>query len=129
MTEQETRLAELMNRDRNDRIGTAKQELLGDIAENGDPYGLADAFKDMSPFEKALGILYGKLFQAKGNAQVDNCFIWFETEFAGLMDNNPFTDFQKNMILTNAIQQLVGANPDGIRVLRKVLVTLNQTGK
>lgn len=122
MTSQEDRLKELLARD--NRVGSGRQELM-DTVGMGDPYGLAEHFEEMTPMQKALGLLYGKLMAAKGFVQVDNAFAWFETEFDELMDGKPFSDFQKNMILVNTIQQIVGANPDGIRVLRKVLVTLN----
>lgn len=115
-----------MNRDRNDRVGTNRQELLDTIHQEGDPYGIAEAFQEMTPFEKALGHLYGKLMQARGNVQVDNAFAWFETEYAGLMDNQPFTDLQKNMILVYVIQQIVGPSFEGYRILRQVLIKLNQ---
>ena len=122
MTSQEESLKTLL--DRNNTVGTGRQELLGTIAD-GDPYGLAEHFGEMTPMQKALGLLYGKLMAARGFNQVDNAFAWFETEYDELMEGKAFSDFQKNMILVNTIQQLVGANPDGIRVLRKVLVTLN----
>lgn len=121
----EQRLHELMHSDREDRIGGLRQEIINSINNEGDPYGLAKNFEEMTPMELALGKLYGKLMSAKGNVQVDTAFAWWETEFSELLDNQPLSDFNKNMILVSVIQQLVGANPDGIRVLRKVLVTLN----
>lgn len=126
MTEQEQRLKELMERDRQERVGTARQEILDTVNNEGDPYGLADAFREMTPFDKALGHLYGKLMQATGNAQVDNAFIWFESEYAEHLGNKPFDSLQKNMILTNVMQQIIGADESGYRTLRQVLVRLNQ---
>jgi len=121
----EQRLHELMHSDREDRIGGLRQEIKNSINNEGDPFGLAEHFEDMTPMEQALGKLYGKLMNAKGNVQVDNAFAWWETEFSDLLNGETLTDFNKNMILVSVIQQLVGANPDGTRVLRKVLVTLN----
>ena len=107
------------------RDGPLSQELRESV-NNGDPYKLAEAFREMTPFDKALGHLYGKLMQAKGNVQVDNCFAWFETEYSGFLDGKPFDSLQKNMILTSVIQQIVGASDDGYRSLRQVLVRMNQ---
>jgi hypothetical protein len=121
----EQRLHELTHMDREDRVGGLRSEILNSINNEGDPYGLAVNFEEMTPMELALGKLYGKLMNAKGNVQVDNAFAWWETEYSELLNGQPLNDFNKNMILVSVIQQLVGANPDGIRVLRKVLVTLN----
>lgn len=123
--EQEVRLKELYSKDASERVGTARGEILDSIRNDGDPYGLAKHFEEMTPMELALGKLYGALMAAKGNVQVDNAFIVWEANHQDLLENGPLTDFQKNMILVSTIQQIVGANPDGIRVLRKVLVTLN----
>src|SRR5512144_2764233 len=71
MTEQEERLNALMERDRTERLGTVRQEILDTVHNEGDPYGLSEAFREMTPFDKALGHLFGKLMQATGNAQVD----------------------------------------------------------
>jgi len=121
----ETRLHELTAMDAAERNGTLSQDLR-DSVDNGDPYKLAEAFRDMTPFDKALGHLYGKLMQAKGNVQVDNCFAWFETEYSDFLEGKPFDTLQKNMILTSVIQQIVGADDNGYRALRQVLVRMNQ---
>lgn len=126
MTEQEQRLNTLMERDRAERVGTVRQEILDSVNNEGDPYGLADAFREMTPFDKALGHLFGKLMQATGNQQVDNAFIWFESEYSELLGGKPFDNLQKNMILTNVLQQIIGADENGYRTLRQVLVRLNQ---
>ena len=121
----ETRLHELTAMDAAERNGTLSQDLRESV-DNGDPYRLAEAFRDMTPFDKALGHLYGKLMQAKGNVQVDNCFAWFETEYSDFLEGKPFDTLQKNMILTSVIQQIVGADDNGYRSLRQVLVRMNQ---
>lgn len=129
MTEQEQRLNELMGRDRNERIGSLRNEILDSIHNEGDPYNLAEAFKDMGPRERALGKLFGKLMQAKGNAQVDSCIAWFETEyaddpaFAGALPMNSMT---KINVLASVLQQIFGADENGYRTLRQVLVRVNQ---
>jgi hypothetical protein len=124
MTEQG--LHDLTTMDRNQRGGTISNEIRDSIELEGDPYKLAEAFRDMTPFDKALGHLYGKLMQAKGNVQVDNCFAWFETEYSEHLGNKPFDNLQKNMILTSVIQQICGAEENGYRSLRQVLVRMNQ---
>lgn len=126
MTEQEQRLSTLMDKDRQERVGTVRQEILDSVHNEGDPYALAEAFREMTPFDKALGHLFGKLMQARGNQQVDNAFIWFESEYAELLGNKPFDNLQKNMLLTNVLQQIIGADESGYRTLRQVLVRLNQ---
>jgi hypothetical protein len=132
--EQQKRLQELMAKDRSERIGTQRAELLDTINNGGDPYKIGEAFKEMSEFEKSLGLLYGKLMQAPGNAQVDRSIAWYEEEYGGLIAQNGgadgrFTDLQKNLILVYVIQQIVGASAEGYRVLRQILVKLNQNGK
>ena len=132
--EQKQRLNELMAKDRSERLGSQRAEMLDAINNNGDPYKLADAFKEMSEFEKSLGLLYGKLMQAPGNAQVDRAIAWYEEEYGELISQNGgpdgrFTELQKNLILVYVIQQIVGASSEGYRVLRQILVKLNQNGK
>lgn len=122
----EDRIQELVSRRQSERAGSARDEVLDSIQLDGDPYHLAEAFRDMTPFDKALGHLYGKLMQARGNGQVDNCFAWFETEYSEFLEGKPFSTLQKNMILTSVIQQIVGADDNGYRSLRQVLVRMNQ---
>lgn len=134
MTEQERRLHDLMARPADERIGSHRAELMDAINNHGDPYQIADAFKEMSEFEKSLGKLYGKLMLAPGNAQVDSAIAWYEEEYGNLISENGgpdgrFTDLQKNLILVYVIQQIVGASKDGYRTLRQILVKLNQSGK
>ena len=134
MTEQERRLHDLMGQDKSERIGTQRAELMDAINNQGDPYQIADAFKNMSEFEKSLGKLYGKLMIAPGFAQVDSAIAWYEEEYGNLISENGgpdgrFTELQKNLILVYVIQQIVGASKDGYRVLRQILVKLNQAGK
>lgn len=126
MTEQEQRLNELMAQDRAERIGSVKQEILDSVHNEGDPYKLAEAFREMTPFDRALGHLYGKLMQAKGNVQVDNAFAWFEAEYSEHLGGKPFDAMQKNTILTSVLQQIFGADENGYRTLRQVLVRVNQ---
>ena len=123
-----------MSKDRSERLGTQRAEIMDSIHNEGDPYKLADAFKEMSEFEKSLGLLYGKLMQAPGFAQVDRAIAWYEEEYGELISQNGgpdgrFTDLQKNLILVYVIQQIVGASSEGYRVLRQILVKLNQSGK
>lgn len=133
MTKDEA-LQELMGRDKNERIGSQRAELLDSINNAGDPYKIAEAFQEMSEFEKSLGLLYGKLMQAKGYAQVDSAIHWYEEEYGHLISeqggpDGRFTELQKNLILVYVIQQIVGASKDGYRVLTQILVKLNQQGK
>jgi hypothetical protein len=130
----EEKINDLMARDRNERIGSQRGELMDAINNQGDPYKIAEAFKEMTKFEKSLGNLYGKLMLARGNAQTDSAFIWYEEEYGSLFSENGgsdgrFTELQKNLILVYVIQQIVGASSEGYRVLRQILVKLNQQGK
>jgi len=134
MTDEQKRLNDLMGTDRSERVGTQRAELMDAINNQGDPYKIADAFKEMSEFEKSLGKLYGKLMASPGFAQVESAFGWYEEEFGALISENGgpdgrFTELQKNLILVYVIQQIVGASQDGYRVLRQILVKLNQSGK
>lgn len=130
----EEKINDLMTRTRDERIGSQRGELMDAINNQGDPYKIAEAFKEMTEFEKSLGNLYGKLMLALGNAQTDSAFIWYEEEYGALLSENGgsdgrFTELQKNLILVYVIQQIVGASAEGYRVLRQILVKLNQQGK
>jgi len=130
----EEKINDLMTRARDERIGSQRGELMDAINNQGDPYKIAEAFKEMTEFEKSLGNLYGKLMLALGNAQTDSAFIWYEEEYGSLLSENGgsdgrFTELQKNLILVYVIQQIVGASSEGYRVLRQILVKLNQQGK
>jgi hypothetical protein len=130
----EEKINDLMTRTRDERIGSQRGELMDAINNQGDPYKIAEAFKEMTEFEKSLGNLYGKLMLARGNAQTDSAFIWYEEEYGSLLSENGgsdgrFTELQKNLILVYVIQQIVGASAEGYRVLRQILVKLNQQGK
>jgi len=119
------RIDEVLGRDRGQRAGSLRNELLNSIQNEGDPYGLASAFQEMSAEERALGKLKGKLMQCKGYSQVDSAFSWFDAEYIELFPNG-LTPLQKNMALLSTISELVGATDVGYRTLRKVLATLNQ---
>jgi len=130
----EEKINDLMTRTRDERIGSLRGELMDAINNQGDPYKIAEAFNEMTEFEKSLGPLYAKLMMARGNAQTDSAFIWYEEEYGALLSKNGgsdgrFTELQKNMILVYVIQQIVGASAEGYRVLRQILVKLNQQGK
>ena len=122
MEDKEKRLKEMME----DKVGTARQELLSAIRNGDDPYNLAQAFAEATPFEKSLGPLYGKLLMAQGYSQVDNAFDWYEAENGEFLDGGKFTWMQKILLIAQTIQQTEGANEKGYRNLRKILVTLNQ---
>lgn len=105
--------------------GLQRAELMNAIYNENDPYKLKEAFHGMTELEKAFGKLKGKLMQCKGYDQVDKAIVWFETEYAHLLDG-PLDYFKKNMILTETVLELAGATDHGYRTIRKVLVTLNQ---
>jgi len=119
------RLDDLMRQERGSRAGSLRNELMNSIQNEGDPYGLAEAFAEISSEERALGKLKGKLMQCKGYAQVDNAFAWFGTEYVELFPGG-LNALQKNMALLATISELVGATDVGYRTLRRVLATLNQ---
>ena len=47
MTDEQKRLNDLMGTDRSERAGTQRAELMDAINNQGDPYKIADAFKEM----------------------------------------------------------------------------------
>lgn len=108
---------------RDNRIGTARQELLEAVSDPSNPLNrFADAFQEASEEEKKAGKLVGKLLGAKGYKQVDDAFAWWSVEHNG---GEELSQFQQNMALTAAIQTAAGASLDGYRALRKILVVLN----
>lgn len=105
------------------RVGSARQAVMEAMADpNSSLHTLQNVWENTSQEEKNAGKLIGKLMQAKGNAQVDAAFNWFELEYNEGVELNPM---QKNIALVTTIQHIAGASLDGIRILRKVLVTLN----
>ena len=130
--EEQAKFEEMMNR--SNRLGTARAELMDSIQNAGDPYKLAEAFKEATEQEKSIGKLMGKLLQARGYAQIESAMNWYEEEYKDLLFKNGAPDgrlsqFAKNMILVTALQTIAGATHEGYTMLVKILVKLNQSGK
>ena len=64
----------------NERVGTNRAELMEALEERQD-YNLREQFKAMSPEQKAVGRLIGKLLNSTGNDDIEKAFAWAEIEF------------------------------------------------
>jgi hypothetical protein len=104
-------------------IGTKRQQLKEHLDSNHKD--VATLYHEMTPEEKAVGKLIGKLLGTGfGFQQVDDAFSWWEIEHN---KGEKLHWDRKNIALMETIGTLTSiATEEGYRVLRKILVTLNQ---
>lgn len=107
---------------RDERLGSARSAAMESV--KNDPI-LSKAFANLTPYQKSLGKLVGKLMEkGRGNKQVDDAFAWWEQEHN---KGEPLDLAQKNIVLLEAIGSVtMGGGDENYRNLRKVFVALNQ---
>lgn len=104
--------------DRDERIGTARQEFVAKLEEK-DPE-LAKAFEEMTPEQKAAGKLMGLLDSARGYQAIEDAFTWYEQETHTALDI-----FQRLMAMYVALEHSGCQDRVVYNAARKILITVN----
>jgi hypothetical protein len=104
---------------RDERITSAREEFKAKVEET-DPE-MAKAFEDMSPEQKLAGKLIGKLLEAKGNATIEDAFMWYEQS----PDGGPMDWFKRMMAMYVAIEHSGANDQKTYNACRKILIMVN----
>jgi len=107
----------LAGRATGDGYGTNRQQLMAALEESANEY--REAFREMTPIQKAYGALVSKLLQAHGNADIEKAFAWFETEYG-----QTITIREKCLALFQAAETL-DMTEATYRGVRKIFVVMN----
>jgi hypothetical protein len=87
----------------------------------------AKAFGNLTPEQKAFGLLQGKLMKQKiGNHDVEEAFSWYASEYAGEEWYKPLDLRMKVWVLQHMLSVLDGISEKTYRAVRKIYVTAAQ---
>jgi hypothetical protein len=101
--------------DRSEATGTARNQA---IEEDG----LGEMFKDLSPKQKAIGLLIGKILnkETKAYDQIEAAFKWFEVEHN---DGVQLTYSEKMMVIFQCVGHF-GCDQPTYNLIRKMYLTV-----
>ena len=97
----------------------SKRSQVADMLDKQDP-DLAAAFRGLSSKDKAAGKLVGKMFHAKGLAEMNAAFTWYEQEYGQEDWFTPLSYYDKIVAITANLPLVAGDNEKAYRAAVKI---------
>lgn len=87
--------------------------------EKSDPE-LAEAFKKLPESQRAIGLLQGKMLQARGLADMNEVFAWYDVEYKDREWYKPFTYIEKVQIIAACLPLVSSVDEKAYRAAVKI---------
>lgn len=81
---------------------------------------LAEQFRNLPPNQRAFGLLQGKMLSARGVAEMQAVFDWFDVEYKEQDWYKPFSYLEKIQIIAATLPLVAGTDEKAYRAAVKI---------